>query len=238
MGYQFDWSVIWQYRALLLTGLLNTVLLFSIGTVTALILGSLVGVCGVSPRRWVRLFAEAFVEFNRNTPILVKLFFIYFGFPRLGIDISEFQAVILSLTLHQGAYNAEVIRAGIQSLPKGQMEAGLSSGLSRMQTMYRIILPQAFVVVIPPLTTQIIETLKNTSLAITIAIPEMTYATQEIQLETFRGFEAATVVTLVYCALAWTVAGLMGGISHYFRERRLNAAVRRVAQLSQESGII
>jgi polar amino acid transport system permease protein len=194
-----------------------------------LVVGSLIGIAGASQQRFLRGIAGGFVEFNRNTPLLVKLFFIYFGFPRLGIQINEFNAVILSLTLHQGAYNGEIIRAGIQSLSKGQAEAGLSSGLTRFQVMRRIILPQAFLIVIPPLTTQIIETLKNTSLAITISIPELTYATQEIQTNTFRGFEAATVVTLLYCAMAGLVSAITSGIAYYYRQKTLRvpkAAIR------------
>lgn len=217
MGYTFDWSVIWSYRELLLEGLGNTVFIFIVATVLSLCLGTMVGVLGASHKILIRSLANAFVEVNRNTPVLVKLFFIYFGFPRLGIPIGEYQAIILCLTLHQGAYKAEVVRAGIQSLHKGQTEAAQSLGLSRWYALRFVILPQAFVVVLSPLTTIVIETLKNTSIAMTISIADLTYASQQIQLTTFRGFESATVVTLVYCALAGITVLVVRGLAHSLR---------------------
>ena len=115
---------------------------------------------------------------------------------------------------------AEIVRSGIESISAGQMEAALSSGLTRFQAMRRIILPQGLVIVIPPLTTQVLETLKNTSVAMTIAIPELTFQTQQIEAYSFRGFEAATAATLMYLAIGVVVAAIAIGLEWWLVKRR------------------
>ena len=201
MKYQFYWPVIWQYRGLLLDGFAITMALFAAGTVSSILLGTFVGVAGASERRWARVLGEIYVEINRNTPLVVKLFLLYFG---CGLD--AYPAAIVGLAIHHSAYVGEIVRAGIQSIPRGQTEAALSTGMSRFQVARYVILPQAFVIIIPPITTQILEVLKNSSIAMTISIPELTFQTQQIEATSFRGFEAATAATLAYLAVAAVIA--------------------------------
>lgn len=230
MKYEFYWPVLWQYRGILLEGLRITVFLFVAGTVAALALGITVGVLGTARAKALRAFAEIYVEVNRNTPLVVKLFFLYFGFA-----LDSYESAVIGLALHQSAYMAEVVRSGIQSVPHGQTEAGLSSGLSRLKVLRRIVLPQALVIVIPPLTTQILEVLKNSSIAMTIAIPELTFQTQQIEAYSFRGFEAATAATLAYLAIGVSVAGLATYIEWRLRARRLR--VPQAASISVAAGV-
>ena len=215
MKYQFYWPVLWQYADLLLEGLGITLLLFAVGTILSMILGVVFGILGSSRLRALRILGEVYVEVNRNTPLVVKLFFLYFGF---GMD--AYHAAIIGLAAHQSAYMAEIVRSGIESISTGQMEAALSSGLTRVQAMRRIVLPQGLVIVIPPLTTQVLETLKNTSIAMTIAIPELTFQTQQIEAYSFRGFEAATAATLMYLAIGVVVAAIAMGLEGWLVKRR------------------
>ena len=223
MSYEFDWSVLWEYRGLLLEGLKLTLMLFALGTVISIAIGAVVGVCGASRSRAWRVFGECYVEFNRNTPLVVKLFFLYFAF---GLD--AYTAAITGLAVHQSAYMAEIFRAGIQSVPRGQSEAGLSTGLTRYRTMSRILLPQAIAIVIPPAMTQILETLKNSSIAMTIAIPELTFQTQQIEAETFRGFEAATAATLMYLAIGFAVVAAISALETHFVRYRVGSSDSRI----------
>jgi len=204
MTYHFYWPVLWQYRHLLWEGTLLTLQLFALCAVLSLVLGTIFGTMGASHRPGHRLMAEIYVELGRNVPIVVQLFFLYFA---LGLD--AFSAAVIGLSVHESAYMAEIFRAGILSLPAGQLEAGLATGLSRAATFRYVILPQAFAIIVPPLTTQIIEVLKNSSIASTITITELTFQTQQIETLTFRGFEAATAVTLIYLFLSLCIAAIM-----------------------------
>ena len=215
MKYQFYWPVLLQYADLLTEGLRITLLLFAVGTILSMLLGAIFGMLGSSRMRAVRILGEVYVEVNRNTPLVVKLFFLYFGF---GMD--AYHAAIIGLAAHQSAYMAEIVRSGIESISTGQMEAALSSGLTRFQAMRRIVLPQGLVIVIPPLTTQVLETLKNTSIAMTIAIPELTFQTQQIEAYSFRGFEAATAATLMYLAIGVVVAAIAMALEWWLVKRR------------------
>ena len=224
MKYEFYWPVLWKYRDLLLEGLWITLFLFLVGATCALVLGIIFGTMGTSRSRILRIASEVYVEVNRNTPLVVKLFFLYFG---LGLE--AYHAALIGLAIHQSAYMAEIVRAGIDFIAVGQMEAGLSSGLRRVQVMRRIILPQGLAIVIPPMTTQVLETLKNSSIAMTIAIPELTFQTQQIEAYSFRGFEAATAATGMYLALGFLVAGLS-----VWLESRLGARRFRIRALKPD----
>ena len=215
MKYQFYWPVLLQYADLLMEGLRITLLLFAVGTILSMLLGAVFGMLGSSRLRALRILGEVYVEVNRNTPLVVKLFFLYFGF---GMD--AYHAAIIGLAAHQSAYMAEIVRSGIESISAGQMEAALSSGLTRFQAMRRVVLPQGLVIVIPPLTTQVLETLKNTSIAMTIAIPELTFQTQQIEAYSFRGFEAATAATLMYLAIGVVVAAIAMALEWWLVKRR------------------
>lgn len=216
MSLDIYWPVLWQYREVLLQGFYTTLFLFSVSAVAALVPGILVGAIGSTRSRLLNFIADWYVELVRNTPLVVKLFFLYFG-----LGMQAFPAAILGLALHQGAYIAEIVRSGIKTVGAGQMEAGLSSGLTSWQTFRHIILPQAVVTTIPPLTSQILEVLKNSSIAMTITVQELTYQTQEVEVLSFRGFEAATAATLAYLGVGLVISGGALFLEWWLRDRRL-----------------
>jgi polar amino acid transport system permease protein len=207
MAYTFDWSVLWLYRHLLLAGLLVTVQLSLIAFVLSLALGVIVAVGQLSRRRMVRTFFTAYVEFFRNIPLVVQLFYWYFA-----IGLGSFVASVVGLVLYSSVYIGEVIRSGVQSIPVTQYEAAYSSGLSSLRDDDVPDDPQALMIVIPPLGTELINVVKNSAVAMTVAVQELTFQTQEIDAITFRGFEATTAATVLYLLLALTIVGALGAI--------------------------
>jgi polar amino acid transport system permease protein len=187
------------------------------------------GLARVSKNFFVSLMATYYVEFFRNVPLIVQMFFIYFSFTLtdtfpflesfgnfLGLENhNEFFSALIALITYTSTYIAEAIRGGIQSLPKGQVEAAKTLGMGYFQTMYHIIFPQAIKIVWSPITGQFLNLIKNSSLAMTIGVAELTFATQEIDSITFRGFEAATAVTLLYLLLTLVTSMIMKQVDSY-----------------------
>ena len=166
----------------------------------------------------VRWFARAFLEFFRNTPLLVQIFFWYFGsykiLPQAVNDWLagrnfEFAAAAIALTVYTSAFIAEDIRSGIRSIPREQMEAARSSGFTFVRSMQYVILPQAIRITIPPLINQFLNLVKNSSLAMTIGVAELTYQARQVESYTFKGYEAFTAATLVYLGISLTITGLV-----------------------------
>ena len=214
MGYQFDWGVLLQYRGLLLEGLVATIELVAISLILSLALGAMVGVARTflpPAASWV--FA-AYTEFFRNIPPIVQFFFWYFA-----ANLEVLPAAAIGLSVFTSAYIAEIIRSGIQAIPRTQVEAARSSGMTTLQLIGHILLPQALIRVIPPLSIEFINIVKNSAVAMTIGYTELTFQSQEIEAKTFRGFEAATAVTLLYIVLAFVVVIFMHGLE---RVARLN----------------
>jgi polar amino acid transport system permease protein len=229
LGYEFDWSVLITYKQLLANGLIMTVKLSTIGIVFAFFIGIFVGLARVSNNFFASLFGAYYVEGFRNIPLIVQMFFIYFSFNIvdsftfldtvgnwLGLENkNEFFSALLALILYTSTYIAEAIRGGINSIPKGQMEAGKTLGMNYVQIMGLIIVPQAIKIVWAPITSQFLNLIKNSSLAMTIGVAELTFQTQEIDSLTFRGFEAATAVTLIYLFLTIFTTFVMTQIDKY-----------------------
>jgi polar amino acid transport system permease protein len=203
MNYEFDWSVLLEYRRFLLEGFVATIELSLVALGASLLLGIAVA-SGRSflpaPFRW--LFT-AYVEFFRNVPPIVQFFFWYFG---LGLEV--WPAAIIGLSVFTGAYVAETIRSGILAIPKTQIEAAKSQGFRPLQVLFLVVLPQAMIRIVPPLSVEFINVVKNSSIAMTIGLTELTFQTQEIEARTFRGFEAATAVTALYVTLALVIVAL------------------------------
>jgi len=230
MGYEFDWSVLLTYKELLISGFIMTLKLSIIGIFFAFIVGSIMGLARVSKNFFIALFSTYYVEFFRNIPLIVQMFFIYFSFNLtevfpfleviskwIGVEYSnEFFSALIALITYTSTYIAEAIRGGIQSLPKGQFEAAKTLGMSYFQSMFYIIFPQAIKIVWGPITSQFINLIKNSSLAMTIGVAELTFQTQEIDSITFRGFEAATAVTVLYLLLTLSTSGIMLVVNKYF----------------------
>ena len=237
MGYEFDWGVLIEYKGLLIQGLITTIKLSILGIFFSFLIGSLIGIVRASKNFWLSLFASYYVESFRNIPLIVQMFFIYFTFTLSQIfpflnswgdflhiqDVDAFFSALLALILYTGAYIGEVVKAGITSIPKGQFEAAQSLGMNKFQVMWYIIYPQAIRIIIPPLTSQFLNLIKNSSLAMTIGVAELTFATQQIDAETFRGFEAATAVTILYIFLTLTTSFFMNLIEIKFSKGVKNA---------------
>jgi polar amino acid transport system permease protein len=241
--YKFDWSVLFvenQTYGLhlgleLLKGLALTVKISIVSAAVALALGTAAGLARLSHFRPLRLAASFYVEFFRNTPLLVQLFFWYFALPKLVSDPVrewlfslhyEFWVAVMGLAVYTGAFMAEVIRAGLQSIQKGLLEAAYSSGLTYFQVLTRIILPLAFRAIIPPLGSEFLNNMKNSSLAMVVGVADLTWQSQQIESLTFRGFEATTAATVLYLSLSLSISGLLNLVN---RRLRMESAQRRTA---------
>jgi len=156
------------------------------------------------------------VEFFRNTPLLIQIFFFFHALPRAGLTLSAFASALWALSIYTAAYVAEVVRAGVQSIHRGQMEAARSLGFSYLEAMRYIILPQAFAITVPPLGNLFIALLKNTSLASTIAVAELVYQGELIDSRTFRTFEVFAAVGILYLSLTLPLGAFVNVL-----ERRL-----------------
>ncbi|WP_223285605.1 MULTISPECIES: amino acid ABC transporter permease [unclassified Paenibacillus] len=189
----------------LLRGTLNyTIPLSLISFFLGLILALLVALASLSPNRFLSKLARSYVWIIRCTPILVQLFIIFYGLPHYGILLSPFVSVLISLTLSEGAYTSEIIRASILSLPEGQWRAGYALGMSRRQVLVKVILPQALRVCIPPFGNQFITLVKTTSLAALVTLPDLFGAAKLIAASTFEPmllYLLAGVYYLVICSL-------------------------------------
>ena len=206
MSYAFDWGVLWRYREALLSGLGLTLALSLLSLAGAMAVGLVAGAAGAGERRLPRLAAAAYVELARNVPLLVHMYFWYFGLTALRLP--AFWCGVLGLSLYSGAYVAEVVRAGIQSVPAGQRAAALASGLSPWQALRHVIYPQALHIVTPSLAGLFSQLVKDSSLASVISVGELTFVAGEIEGDTFRAFEAYIGVTVLYLMVVTAVSHL------------------------------
>jgi glutamate/aspartate transport system permease protein len=223
LAYQFQWSVLWTspYLEWLLRGILTTLELTILGWALAATLGAVFGAARTMPSRLGRGVAAAYVEFFRNVPLLVWMFFWYFGAPQLlpagaqdwlNRHGGELLAAVAALGVYHGARLAEVVRAGIQSVPPTQLEAALSTGLTLAQAYRLVVGPIALRLIVPPLTNESLNLLKNSSLALTISVAETTFVARQIESYTAKGFEALAAGTLIYLGLCLGVAAVMGRV--------------------------
>jgi polar amino acid transport system permease protein len=218
MSYQFDWSVLTtEYGLGLIDGTWVTLQLVFWSMSLALILGIIFGTMRWVGGRILEPICWVYVEFIRNTPALAQILFWYFSvtfiLPKWAIlvvrDIGfEFAAVVIALSLYHGAFIAEVIRAGLSSIHRGQYDASRALGLSFMEMMRWVIMPQAFRVIVPPLTNETVSLIKNTSLALAVGVADITYHAKYIDAYTFRAVEALCAATLIYLALCLGMSGL------------------------------
>ena len=204
----FNFRVILEYLPLFLGGLKSTFLIsvFSIGL--AIATGIIACACRISGIKPLKYPAIAYIEIIRSTPLLVQIYFLYFGLPTLGIRVPEIQTGIIALMLNSGAYIAEIIRAGINSVEPGQIEAGVSSGLNYVQRMRFIILPQALGVTVPPLLGQAIVLVKDSALLSLISVAELTRCGQTLTSERFMPSEAFFTVAFFYMCIYFCLKAL------------------------------
>ena len=217
MSYTFNWSVLWSGQSgyWLLQGLLTTLELSALAWLLAVALGILSGALRTVPFAPLRLTAVGYVEFFRNVPLLVWMFFWYFGVPPLLPRAvqdwlfnhgAEFWAAVVALGVYHGARMSEVIRSGIQSIPRTQFEAALAMGLTTFQAYRLIILPVALRLIVPPGTNESLNLLKNSSVALTISVAELTFQTRQIETYTAKAIEALTAGTVIYLVLCLSIA--------------------------------
>lgn len=202
-----DFSVIWDNLPYMLGGALITIQVSAIAVIAGLIIGSVFGLARISAHWIVRMLSSVYVEFIRGTPLFVQIMFIYFGLASIGITIeSRLLAGALALSINSGAYVAEIVRAGIQSIDKGQMEASRSLGLSYIQSMLYVIMPQAYRRIIPPLVNEFIMLIKDSSLLSAIGTVELMKRAQHIRARTFADFEIFISIAVIYFIITFTLS--------------------------------
>lgn len=203
MDYIFQFNVIWQNWRLFLDGVLLTIQITATGTALGLLIGTIMAGLQTMKNRALSAVIQVYIEIIRNTPFLVQLFFVYFGLPMVGIKIPAWSAALIALTINIGAYATEIMRAGVEAISKGQIEAGRSLGLSGFQIFYYIILKPALMTVYPALTSQFILFMLNSAVISVISAQELAYQAYYLQSRTFRSFEIYLVVTFLYLMLAY-----------------------------------
>jgi His/Glu/Gln/Arg/opine family amino acid ABC transporter permease subunit len=225
--YRFDWSVLWSGATAewLRSGLFITMELTLVGWLLAGFFGTAAGALRTAPSRLLRAPALFYVEFFKNVPLLVWMFFWYFGVPPLlpravqewlfdyGV---EFAAAAFALGVYHGARFSEIVRAGIQSIPKTQFEAALSTGLTALQAYRFVVLPTAIRLIVPPMTNESLNLLKNSSIALTIGVAELTFQTRQIETYTGKAIEALIAATVIYLALCVGIALFMRQVERRF----------------------
>ena len=213
MGYQFQFNVIWQNRRVFLEGAWLTIQISLVATALGLIIGMMMAGLQLLKNRVVSSLIQVYIEIIRNTPFLVQLFFVFFGLPTLGIKIPAGQAALVALTINIGAYATEIVRAGIEAIPNGLIEAGRSLGLSGFQIFIYVILKPALMKVYPALTSQFILIMLNSAIISVISAQELAYQAKLLQSRTFRSFEIYFFVTFLYLLLAYLFRFIFGLVS-------------------------
>jgi polar amino acid transport system permease protein len=201
MSYNFKFDVLLRYTDEIVQGVLLT-LQFSIVTmICGLAIGLVVAMAATSPLQSLRSPARIYVEAIRNTPLLVQLFIVFFGFPSLGIRLDANTAALIALSINMGAYGAEILRAGFESVRQSQIEAGRSLGLTAGQTFRHVVLFQAIKAIYPALASQFVLIMLTTSVVSSIGATELFHQAAFIDSRTYRSFEVYTLITLSYLVL-------------------------------------
>ena len=227
MAYQFDFSFLVDYWPQLIDGAVKTLGLSAFSIAFGFVLGTGCAVARIHAGKPLRAAVGIYVDVIRNTPLVVQAFWLFFGMAALGIRVPAFYAAIFTLVVNVGAYTAEIVRAGLESIPRGQREAADCLGLTKAQVILRVELPQAVERVYPALVSQFILMMLATSIMSQISVEELTGAAYGIQSTTFRGFEIYIVVAAVYLVLSWLTRSVMmlAGNLVFTRKRRLGTAL-------------
>ncbi|HCL4445839.1 arginine ABC transporter permease [Clostridium botulinum] len=226
-----DFSFLSKYYSFFTNGAKYTIILAFFTVVIGSVLGLLLSLMKLSKNKILKYIAVSYIEFIRGTPVLVQLYIIYYGLPTIGIKFPEvpilgsnfpdFFAGILALSINSGAYVAEIIRAGIQAVDKGQMEAARSLGMSESMAMKNVIIPQAFKNILPALGNEFITIIKESSIVSIIGIHELMYNADTVRGNIFRPFEPLLVAAVMYFILTFTLSKLLG-----VAERRMRVSDR------------
>lgn len=206
-----------KYKHYYLTGIAITLLLSFLALIIGAVLGSLISLLKISKNKFLGFLATAYIEVVRGIPMIVQISLVFYGSDVLfGVDMSPFMASLVAVSLNSAAYVAEIIRSGIQSIDPGQSEASRSLGISERQTMRHIIFPQAIKNILPALGNEFVTLIKETSVASTIGVAELMFASKIVQSSSWQPFKPLIVVAVVYFIITFTLSQLMR-----FFERRL-----------------
>ncbi len=193
-----------------------TIKLTLIAFTLALLLGLFVGIARLSHKRLIKVLSKIYVDVLRGIPLLVQIFFIYFGLGKI-LNLDRFLAGVIAIAVCYSAYLAEIIRAGIQAIHKGQYQAALSLGMTRYQTMRYVILPQSFRIIIPPVANEFIASLKDSSLVSIIGLRELTRAGREYYSQYFVDFQTWLVVGIIYLGMTLSLSRLVAYLEKKFK---------------------
>ncbi|HYF83857.1 MAG TPA: amino acid ABC transporter permease [Clostridia bacterium] len=212
-----DFSFLQKYYGFFIDGTITTLLLSFFGVAFGALLGVVFALMKLSKNPLLKSFSAAYIEVVRGTPLLVQLYIVYYGLPRLvGIDFDDITLGIIAISLNSAAYVAEIIRAGILSIDKGQMEAARSLGMSHRTAMINIIIPQAFKNILPALGNEFIVLIKESAIVSVIGIHDLMYNTDTVRGNTYKPFAPLVVAAAIYFTITFTLSKLLGLL-----ERRL-----------------
>ncbi|AFL50205.1 polar amino acid transport system permease protein [Sinorhizobium fredii] len=220
MNYQFEFGWLFEYYPQIVKGIGITIQLIAVGAVAGISLGIVCAWVRALGPAWLRPVVATYVELIRNTPFLIQLFFIFFGLPSLGVQLSELQAANLAMIVNLGAYSSEIIRAGIQATPRGQFEAGASLAMTPFETFRHVVLIPSLERIWPALSSQVVIVMLGSAVVSQIAAEDLTFAANFIQSRTFRAFEAYMISTAVYLLLAILLRQMLGMVGWLIFPRR------------------
>lgn len=219
MSYKFDFEVVWRNLGFLLSGVEVTLVVTLAALSSGMVLGLFIALARMSTRRWLQAPAIAYIELFRNTPALIQLMWVYYCLPILtGLEMNAASSATLALAVNGAAYIAEIIRGGIQSIDRGQVEAARTLGMSYPQAMRKIVLPQAFRRMIPPFVNESVSILKFSSLVSVLGVADLTYQATVLSTTSFRPIEIFTFIAMVYLVLCTA-------LSYFARRLELRLAV-------------
>ncbi|HVW42702.1 MAG TPA: amino acid ABC transporter permease [Amycolatopsis sp.] len=236
-GRKWDWLQYQQVQEDLLTALLATLRAFALGAVLALIFGAVFAAGRLSEHAWVRAASVAIVELFRAIPLLVLMFLFYYGLPALGVKMTPYLAVVLGLTLYNGSVLAEVFRAGILALPKGQSEAAYALGMRKAQVMFSVLIPQAVRSMLPTIISQLVVLLKDTALGFLVTYPELLYYARAISTQGAFG-RPSVPSTIVVAAIYITLCLLLTALATYLERRQRRSKKLPPAAAKAEEGAL
>jgi polar amino acid transport system permease protein len=220
LNYTFQFGTVMDHFPDLLSGAALTIRLSALTMVFGLVIGMACAVAKAYGPRPVRWLASSYIELIRNTPFLIQLYFVFFALPHLGVRLSPNNSALLAMVINLGAYSAEIVRAGVESIPHGQIEAGRALGLKPIQIVRFLILFPALKAVYPALTSQFILVLLGSSIVSAIAADELTAVANTLNSQTFRSFEIYTIVTLMYVVIVFGFRAIFTSIYAFAFARR------------------
>lgn len=227
MDYQFDFSFLTSNWPDLIGGAFLTLRMSLVTIVCGFLLGVSLAVLRTQGSARARRCVTTYVDVIRNTPLVIQAFWLFFGLAAIQVHVPAMTAAVIALTINVSAYTTEIIRAGMESIPKGQVEAAECLGLTRLQMLHLVILPQAIERMYPALISQFVLMMLATSIMSQISVEELTAVGYRIQSETFRGFEIYIVIAVVYLFLSWLLRLIMTviGTVAFTRRRKLRTSL-------------